>query len=302
MPLRIPDDLLPCVFFLATGDPTDLHYGGTGFFVSIRSVAVPNRSYVYLVTAKHSLEKAKQEPGRLYLRVNAKDGGSRLLDAPIDWIYSARDGSDIAVAYFPLPWDPELDIKYIPVILAVTRKTIEDHEIGIGDELAVVGLFTERTGAARNLPIVRGGVLASMPHEPLQDPDTGLPYSAYLAEVRSSGGLSGSPVFVIFPLGRLSPLTPRAGSGEAGAVEMNLRNQAPSYGLLLGVLRGHWDLESRHDALAFGEEDLRAVNMGIAIVTPIEDALAIIDGEELVEQRRVLDREEAKQHVPGPGG
>jgi hypothetical protein len=251
-----------------------------------------------MVAGKHSIEKAKEDPGRLYLRVNTTDGGSRLLEAPLDWMYSARDGSDVAIAYFPLPWDPDLDIKFIPVVLAITRRAIDDHEIGIGDELCVVGLFTERTGTARNLPIVRGGILASMPQEPLIDPETGAPYSAYLAEIRSAGGLSGSPVFVLFPVGRLSPLTARAGTDEVGAVNMNQRNRAPSYGLLLGVLRGHWNLENHSDPLAFGEEDLAAVNMGIAIVTPIQDALDIINGDELVEQRKRLDREEVKQFPP----
>ena len=93
-----------------------------------------------------------------------------------------------------------------------------------------------------------------------------------------------------------------AGSNEAGAVDMNQRNRAPSYGLLLGVLRGHWNLENRSDPLAFGEEDLAAVNMGIAIVTPIQDALDIINGDELVERRKRLDRVEAKRFPPGREG
>jgi hypothetical protein len=299
--LRMPDDLLPCVFFLAVGDATNLHYGGTGFFVSTRSEAVSDRSYVYLVAAKHSIEKAKEEPGTLYLRVNSKDGGSRLLEAPVDWIYSERDGSDIAVAYFPLPWSADLEIKYIPVDLAVTQQTIASHEIGIGDELCVVGLFTEHTGAARNRPIVRGGILASMPHEPLEDPDTGHPYSAYLAEVRSAGGLSGSPVFVAFPLGRLRGSTERVHSDEHEAIQVDLAPRAPAYALLLGALRGHWNLANRTDSVAFGSEDLKAVNMGIAIVTPVQDALDIINGEELVKQRRTMDREETKRHAPRPG-
>ena len=177
--LRIPDQVLSCVFFLAVGVPDNLKCGGTGFFLSaIRSEAVSDRSYVYLVTAKHSIENAKQLPGTLYLRLNTKDGGNRLYKAPVDWEYKGnRSGSDAAVAFFPMPWDEALDISYISALAAVTPEIIDSHEIGIGDELCMVGLFTEHRGTTRNLPIVRGGILASMPQEPPGGPGDRSPIS-----------------------------------------------------------------------------------------------------------------------------
>ncbi len=44
------------------------------------------------------------------------------------------------------------------------------------------------------MPIVRHGAIAAMPGEPLYDRKTGLSFRGYLLEVRSTGGLSGSPV------------------------------------------------------------------------------------------------------------
>lgn len=73
---------------------------------------------------------------------------------------------------------------------------IEAHAIGIGDEVLMVGLFTKRYGYRKNIPIVRGGIISAMPEEPIEDQETGNLYDAYLIEIRSIGGLSGSPVIV----------------------------------------------------------------------------------------------------------
>ena len=73
---------------------------------------------------------------------------------------------------------------------------IRSLNVGIGDELITVGLFTQRHGAQKKIPIVRSGIIAAMPDEPFEDQNTGKPYHAYLVEARSIGGLSGSPVFV----------------------------------------------------------------------------------------------------------
>jgi hypothetical protein len=84
------------------------------------------------------------------------------------------------------------DYAVIPLSIAVTPEIIAQHGIGLGDEVVIAGLFTQRHGRDRNLPILRGGLLASMPNEPLFDERTGFQYNAYIVEVRSIGGLSGS--------------------------------------------------------------------------------------------------------------
>jgi len=99
-----------------------------------------------------------------------------------------------------------------------TREYVKRHDIGPGADLVVVGLFTMHHGTRRNLPIVRRGTLASLPHEPLRD-EAARPFDAYIAEVISIGGLSGSPVFVGIPGG-------------------------PAY--LLGIIRAHWYLRETH--------------------------------------------------------
>jgi hypothetical protein len=54
----------------------------------------------------------------------------------------------------------------------------------------------QRAGSTRNIPIVRTGVIAAMPAIDEPFVRKGEEYHAYLAEMRSIGGLSGSPVFV----------------------------------------------------------------------------------------------------------
>lgn len=61
---------------------------------------------------------------------------------------------------------------------------------------------------------------------------------------------------------------------------------------LLGLIRGHWDLKKT--TLDYRDDELRQVNMGIAIVTPIQDVIAVLNGDELRSRRRISDREVAK--------
>jgi hypothetical protein len=101
-----------------------------------------------------------------------------------------------------------------------------------------------------------------------------------LAEVRSVGGLSGSPVWIVINPARLRP----------GSAERERR----LHFYLLGLVRGHWE---KDDAWLsdFGHTEGEALNTGIAMVTPIQKALDIIDSEELVKERRRSEREEARQ-------
>ena len=83
-----------------------------------------------------------------------------------------------------------------------TPDLIKEKSIGLGEELLVVGLFASHHGRKMNIPIVRSGMIAAMPWEPIWDAKTGQNFEAFLAEVRSIGGLSGSPVWVAVDPGR----------------------------------------------------------------------------------------------------
>ena len=149
-----------------------------------------------------------------------------------------------------------------------TEDVMKKHGIGIGDDLAMVGLFVRHVGVQRNMPIVRTGILAAIPTEPLRDSTTGLDYWAYIAEIRSIGGLSGSPVFVI-----LAP-------GRTHDNEMRLDR----YGFLLGIVRGHWDYDN-NEILSVVDSKKTSINMGMAVVTPVDALWALLSSPQQLARR-----------------
>jgi hypothetical protein len=117
-----------------------------------------------------------------------------------------------------------------------------------------------------------------MPGEPLEDPTSGIEYYAYLVEMRSIGGLSGSPVFAFFSLDRIL-------SGEARPCEQT--------GIfLLGLIRGHWRKTGTWLS-DFESSESDTINTGIAIATPIQEVVDLIEGDEDLKRRRgKMDRRE----------
>ena len=61
-------------------------------------------------------------------------------------------------------------------------------------------------------------------------------------------------------------------------------------GFLLGLIRAHRDVKEQELLTDFSDGEKEPLNTGIAIVTPIKEALSIINGNELVKERRRLDR------------
>jgi hypothetical protein len=272
--MRVADEFLHCVVFLGAKISRDgverFHLGGTGFFVSIPGTD-PDSLLVFLVTAKHNIEKAKQfGDGDIYLRMNTVDGRYGLMKVAMPWHYSEDEAVDIAVLAITPPHDV-FEYRHIFLDTFASEEVLGEHGIGIGEEIILPGLFTQRQGNKRNIPIIRSGIIAAMPDEPLEDVDTGLEYHAYLAELRSIGGLSGSPVFAMLPAGRKHAEIP---TGYRG--------------FLIGLVRGHWDLERR--SMEYGDAPVESMNMGIATITPVQELIKILYGEEITQLRKEADK------------
>ena len=282
--VRIPDDLLQCVCFVAVNEATPdgerMKYAGTAFFVSVPSAVAPDSGFIYLVTARHCVRRA-ENAGGLFVRLNTKAGGSELVRVTGGWQYPDDLASDVAV----LGWAPPgpFAYKHVPRSMLAGHATIPETGIGVGDEVVVVGLFTRRHGLARNLPIVRTGIIAAMPEEPFRDKYTGLNFPAYIAEVRSIGGLSGSPVFAVLGPARLDPKTTQ--------IRLSLSFH------LLGLIRGHWDHKLDDPEIAFSSDEQSAVNMGMALVTPAQDIIEVLDAEYFTSQRAARDAERLKDQA-----
>jgi hypothetical protein len=211
--------------------------------------------------------------GKVYLRINLRAGGSRFVESDLNQWFLHPDGSvDVAA----LNWVPgsEFDIFLFPSEAALRGPlnhggTLHhNYKIGVGDEVFLTGLFINHVGNDRNIPIIRIGNIAAMPGEPIK---TGMgQMEAYLIEARSIGGLSGSPVFV--NLGYMRAVPDRRGLGST----IESFDQPKYY--LLGLVHGHYDVEApeRDSVFDAGLSDER-INMGIAIVVPIDKVFNLFD-------------------------
>ena len=294
--MRIPDDVLDSVCFICVkvpgghGAEVDF-FIGTGFFVSVPS-RHPDINYLYLVTARHVLDGArKQGYSEFYFRLNRTDGTSFTAGLSGEWFYSENPAEDVAVIPCAFPAEYNIQYRHMPLSMCITEESAQEDKLGIGDELFMVGLFNHRSGEQRNIPIVRTGIIASMPDEPFED-EEGHSYDAYLMETRSIGGLSGSPVFAY-----LDPLRPLAGKPQYDLRSLTWEIK------LLGVIRGHWDLKRRDTARdsyvdVAENAEIDRLNTGIAQVTPIQGVLEILNGERLKAYRKEGDDLIAQRKQP----
>ncbi|WP_166302406.1 trypsin-like peptidase domain-containing protein [Bradyrhizobium sp. 2S1] len=191
---RIVDRCLNSVAYLYPSEAEaedGVKQGGSGFFVGIR-LGPANMELLCVVTNRHVVDR-----GSATVRVNTPDGRFDII--PLDgakWHYHP-DGDDIAVC--PIGINTTLhQISSISSDAFLTKKMIEQYDVGVGDDTFVVGRFTSREGKARNIPSVRFGAIAQMPAEPIVL-DGGIAQESYLIEARSIPGYSGSPVFFTIP-------------------------------------------------------------------------------------------------------
>ena len=192
--MRVPDQVRKTVVFVGLPETPDPQYRGTGFIVTVPGTQ--DNHFAFMVTARHVAEKL--EGNDFYIRANKKCGGMVELrgfgDNP--WWYhpTEREFVDCAVTLFAPAQLRELDVEHIPIALFADEEKIRAHNIGVGDEVFITGLFTKVTETAQNVPIVRVGNVAMMLEEKI--PFHNGMYTAHLIESRSIGRLSGSPVFV----------------------------------------------------------------------------------------------------------
>jgi hypothetical protein len=126
---------------------------------------------------------------------------------------------------------------------------VKQPVISIGDETSTIGLYSRVPGRNDNVPVVRVGNIAMMPGELICCSDD-VDRELYLIEMRSTGGLSGSPVFAFSPITRTM--------------------------FLIGIIHGHHNFT----------DDANTRNTGIAMMTPIRKLVDILESEELVTLRQ----------------
>jgi hypothetical protein len=164
---------------------------------------------------------------------------------------------------------------------------IERYRIGLGDEVYVTGMFVSHLGEKKNLPIVRIGTIAAMPEEPLKTKYG--THDAFLIEVRSIDGLSGSPVCVNLEHRRIPytmPAPPLPHPGE-------IRHLTFFVGMVLGYNLVHNPLDQieivrTRQGKDIKEDAIVPMNTGIAVVLPVWQIIEAIDQLAIKEARAKL--------------
>jgi hypothetical protein len=178
--MRLPDQILNTCCFLAH-KTEEIKFGGTGFIAAVRGTH--GNAFLYLVTAKHVAEKI--EHGPFVVGLNQKNGKRAVLDAnEAKWYYHPTEPNavDAAVTIFAPGEYERLNVEWAYEGMFATPEVMQRAGIGIGDEIAVVGLFTRFWGKDKYFPMARIGNLGMLPNEkiPVAEFD---PMEAYLAEV-----------------------------------------------------------------------------------------------------------------------
>jgi hypothetical protein len=247
---RLRDEILDCVVYLYRSyheADEGIAIGGSGFALGMPCESLRGAAHIYAVTNKHVVEN-----GAIHIRLNTREGKKVLMHAEQnDWVISATD--DLAIVpLVPIP--ASVSTKPLSIDCLITREMVTQYGIGVGDEVAMLGRFINREGYQKNVPTARFGHIAQMPDAPIET-DTGMiQKEAFLCEVHSIGGYSGSPVLII-----PNPTYSRAGESFPA-----------DKGLLLGVDFCHLpDWQNAYDDRDHKLQNIKVpLNSGMAGVIP----------------------------------
>ncbi len=299
----VPDTIRRCVIFIGlqsvrTGTFTPK---ATAFFVQ---GGEGDFAASYIVTAEHvvthlharaeEINRSNEDSVELAIRVNRHDGKSDSISLrSARWLShpDAKNPTDVAITPFSINYGvmAQFALPLFPALLDTsTKEHLRKKGAGLGQEIAIIGLFRHHVGDKTNIPIVRVGNISAMPDEPVWTRYCGYT-EAFLVEARSISGLSGSPVFI-----NLTDAQP------------NLRHEANMFAQLdnivdfsryqfLGLMHGHWDLPNLTDDSAVEDDDdqkdkREGINTGIGVVIPVQKVLETLYQQELVEERMALQK------------
>jgi hypothetical protein len=296
--MRLPKNTVKTAAFLCTRTPRTKVFTpkATGFFVNWSN----NEEFPYLVTARHVVEGIqRQGDGNVHVRLNTYDGGRREVCATRPWFSPKGDTVDLAVT--PFEFEGDEDIETVQWKHLLNAAQIATHRIDVGDEVWLPGLYYPVDREGQDRPIVRMGTIAAMADGRIVPPPDKRgrpvrPYEAYLVELRSHGGLSGSPVWVHLPLERVyadwPPWQAREEIQKHWEQYREGKGQSPEVGVnyILGVVRTHfavegWKVRGGRSYASDFDREAAIVNTGIAAVTPIQALTDLLGSQDVEEER-----------------
>lgn len=295
---RVPEWYLKSVVYLYPDqyNAEKAHrWGGTGFIVSVHGEWQGTPEFLpqthYVVTARHVLKTGK------VLRINTRDGKCDYVPCESGWTEDKEH--DLAVLPIELP-PGHFDVLGVPDyslmpreradVLAIPGRHLDVELVGPGDDVAMIGRFADHGGTARNEPYLRFGNISMMPGEPVDTQSVG-PLEAFLVEMRSRGGFSGSPVFSYQVYMQL----PWAAAVSEGRISEIFQEHQPPF--LLGVDHGQFptllpvvDKDGRETGQFVKERS------AITIVIPAWHLINLLKGATLANERKA--RSDAERRKP----
>lgn len=284
--MRVGDGIDKLVVFIGRSTPTGQFMPhGTGFLVGFNEDGM---SFQSVVTARHVIDSI-ENTDEILLRINTRAGAVRTVPTDRKFWFSRDDKIDLA--FCPMRLSVEIfDILHVNTNVILNDETIAKYQIGLGEDVCICGMYLSRIGEARNLPIVRIGTLAAMPSEMVR---TSYGYHhVYLIEARSTGVLSGSPVFLQTP-----------------PIKMINSKVQWSWGvpdtIFVGMVLGYNKLAFPPELIEFLPPDMkdeddrqddereRAVplNTGVAIVLPAAYIIEAVNNPQIMAMRKAITRD-----------
>lgn len=271
--MQIPTNLKNTVVFLGIMEGKTFRPKATAFFVGVDT---KYGGILHLVTAEHVIagliSKGHKE---VFVRTGMDD--FPISPLPLSgWFFhpdAERNSVDVAVTPVGVRGTTRADIEVLPIDAFVTPQNIADRGWDVGDEIVVIGLFRNHYGRTKNIPIVRVGSLAAIPDEPVKTKWGFI--DAYLIELHSIGGLSGSPVFIHHP-----PVIIRK-DGQAQVITGPRLN-------LLGVMQGHFDIPNLREDAVVDDGANGSINTGIGVVVPAHKIIETLNQPDMKNERDVL--------------
>lgn len=228
---RISDDFLDCSVYLYLNEADaelGRQFGASGFLVGMpldkNSWLLPGPClensfhHLYAVANRHSILD-----GNSVVRLNRDDGTTSIINvSPNAWFCSSEH--DIAV--LPIDWAHYYKYLAVSTKSLLTQDAALAEDIGIGDEVFMVGRFINHDGRQRNHPSIRFGHISMMPSDEPVKHKSNLSggQTSFLVEVHSIPGYSGSPVFVRpFPTQKLTT----GAKSAAGTIPVSYASTPP---------------------------------------------------------------------------
>ncbi|MDR3483944.1 MAG: hypothetical protein P4M05_03430 [Bradyrhizobium sp.] len=283
--MQIPGGLKNSVVFLGVMEGKTFKPKATGFFVGIDT---KYGAILHLVTAEHVIAGLTAKGHKeVFVRTGIED--FPISPLPLSgWFFhpdAEKNPVDVAISPVGLRGTTKVDIEVLSLDAFVTPENIEQRGWGVGDEIIVIGLFRNHYGKTKNIPLVRVGSLAAMPEEPVKTKWGFI--DAYLVELHSIGGLSGSPVFIHHP-----PVIIRKG----GKVEVITGPRLN----LLGIMQGHFDIpDLKEDSVVEDDGKNGSINTGVGVVVPAYKIIETLNQPDMKAERdKMADRAEKDAATP----